>query len=178
MTMAALMAATAMNAQVFIGGSIGFGSVKIGGADSETTYKVVPEIGYCFNEHWAIGIALGYQKGECSIKPDVSNYTQNVETEVFGVQPYARYTFTDWDMVNIFCDLGIGFASYKDLGTDFSVGLRPGASLALNDKLSFVTHIGFLGFETFSPKGDGKSSNAFGLDIDNSNLTFGLYYNF
>ena len=38
-----LFASMAASAQVYVGGSLGFASVKpIGGGDSETTYKIVP----------------------------------------------------------------------------------------------------------------------------------------
>jgi len=40
-----------------------------------------------------------------------------------------------------------------------------------------VAHVGFVGFETFSPK-NGDSSNAFGLNLDGNNILFGVYYNF
>ena len=174
MTMVAVFAAMNMNAQVYVGGSVGFGSVKAGSLSSESTYKIVPEIGYNLNSEWAIGVALGYQKGNC----DFGNYDFTFNTtEVFSVNPYARYTFLNSDMVNVFIDGGLGFASVKDGGSLFQVGLRPGIALKANDKISFVAHIGFVGFETASPK-HGDSSNAFGLELDNNNILFGVYYNF
>ena len=66
MTMVAVFAAMNMNAQVYVGGSVGFGSAKMGSGDSESTYKILPEIGYNLNSEWAIGVALGYQKGTCN----------------------------------------------------------------------------------------------------------------
>ena len=97
---------------------------------------------------------------------------------MFTVAPYGRYTFVHSKYVNVFIDLGLGFASYTDMGTQFDLGVTPGVAVNLSDKLSFVSHIGFAGFKTFSPKGDGKSSSKFGLDVNQNNLTFGLYYNF
>ena len=67
MTLVASVAiAVSANAQVFVGGSVGFGSVKVAGGDSEVTYKIVPEVGYNFNKNWAIGLKIGYQKGACN----------------------------------------------------------------------------------------------------------------
>ena len=175
MTMVAAFAAVSMNAQVYVGGSVGFGSAKMGGGDSESTYKIIPEIGYNLNDQWAVGIALGYQKGTCNF----GNLDFNPgKREAFSVNPYARYTFLKSDMVNLFVDGGVGFASIKDTGSAFQVGLHPGIALNASEKISLVAHLGFVGFETFSPKGDGESSNAFGLNFDNANIMLGVYYNF
>ncbi len=177
MTLAAACMAVTMNAQVFVGGSVGVASIKNGNADAETTYKFVPEVGYNISDEWAVGVALGYQKGACSLLN--GTYGQDVTTEVFSINPYARYTVFNSQLVNVFVDGGVGFGSYKDLGTEFSIGLKPGVALKLNDNLSFVTHFGFVGFNSFSPDADGvDTSNATGVDFDQNNLTFGLYWNF
>ncbi len=175
LTIVAVMAAINMSAQVYVGGSIGFGSVKAGAGDSEATYKFIPEVGYNLNDEWAFGAALGYQKGACSIGN--GNFTQDVTTEIFAIDAYARYTPWDFDLVKVFFDGGFGFGSIKDGGTLFNFGVKPGVALCVTDEISFVAHIGFFGFENYSPKGDGKSSNAFGLDLGNS-VSFGVYYNF
>ena len=175
MTLAAVAMAATMNAQVYVGGSLGFGSVKHG--DSESTYKIIPEIGYNLNDQWAVGVKVGYQKGDASFGNGEKSISQDVTTETFSVSPYARYTFLNTDMVNLFVDGGVDFQSVKDHGTVFGVGLRPGVALKASDKVSFVAHFGFVGYENFSPKGDGDSSNAFGLDLSN-NVSFGIYYNF
>ena len=175
MTMVAVFAAMNMNAQVYVGGSVGFGSAKLGGGESESTYKIVPEIGYNLNDQWAIGVGLGYQKGSCNFGKFDFNPGK---AEMFVINPYARYTFINSNMVNVFIDGGLGFASYKDAGSAFQAGLYPGIALKASDKISLVAHLGFVGFETYSPKGDGDSSNAFGLNLDGNNILFGLYYNF
>ncbi|MCR4583876.1 MAG: porin family protein [Prevotella sp.] len=178
MTLVAVAMATTMNAQWYVGGSVGFGSVKVAGGSSESTYKVIPEVGYNINDNWAVGVALGYQKGTCSFGNSLLDFTNFNTAEVFAVSPYARYTFVNSDLVNVFIDGALDFGSIKDAGTTFQVGLRPGIALKASDKISLVAHIGFVGFNTFSPKGDGKSSNAFGLSLDNSTASFGVYYNF
>lgn len=176
MTVVAAAMAVSMNAQGYFGGSIGVASVKLGGSDAETTYKFVPEVGYNLNDDWAIGVALGYQKGACDLL--IGTYAQDVETEIFMVNPYVRYTALKTKYVNVFVDGGVGFGSVKDYGTAFNIGLRPGVSVGFNDKIGFVAHFGFVGFDSFSPKGDGDSSNMVGVDLNGNNITFGLYFNF
>jgi hypothetical protein len=68
----------------------------------------------------------------------------------------------------------------------WGIGVKPGVAVNLNEKLSFVAKLGFVGFESSKPDVDGaKATNTFTIDLSgngsafNSNgLTFGLYYNF
>jgi len=171
------------SAQFYVGGSVGFGSVKpVGGGDSEFIFRILPEMGYNLNEQWAVGAVLGYQKGfpYNGQNLGMGEYTtlyQTSKAEVFTIAPYARYTAIEWDMVKFFFDGGMAFQSIKDSGTNISIGIRPGVALSLTEEISFVAHLGFLGFENYSPKGDGKSGSSFGLDFTN-NCSFGVYYNF
>lgn len=176
MTLVAAMITVAASAQVYVGGSLGIGSVKLGANDAKTSFKIVPEIGYNINDEWAVGLAIGYQQGECKLGK--ADYLQETEMKLFGVNPYVRNTFLRTKYVNVFVDGGLTYQTIKDFGSDFQVGLKPGVAVNFNDKLSFVAHIGFIGYETFSPKGDGKSSNTVGVDLDGNNIMFGLYWNF
>ena len=177
MTMVIALSAITANAQWYLGGSVGVASVKNGNADAETVYKFVPDFGYTLNDQWAIGVAVGYQKGACDLIN--GGFGQDVETELLQVNPYARYTFVKNKYVNVFMDGTVGLGSYKDIGTEFQLGLKPGVAVNLNDKLSFVAHFGFIGFDSFSPKHDGiDNSTKVGVDFNGNNLTFGLYYNF
>jgi len=179
LTLLVAVAATTANAQWYVGGSLGIGSVTNKGGDSKSTYKIVPEVGYNLNDAWAVGVALGYQKGAAIFGNGEDDFVQNVETEAFAVSPYARYTFLKSNLLNVFVDGGVTFASYKDYGTNFQVGLRPGVALNLSKSVSLVAHIGFIGYNSFSYKADGvDNSNSFGLDYTGTASTFGVYYNF
>jgi len=171
------------SAQFYVGGSVGFGSVKpTGGSDSEFTFRILPEFGYNLNDQWSVGATLGYQKGfpydgQNIGVGDFSNQYAYSKVEVFTIAPYARYTAAEWDMVKFFFDGGLSFGSIKDGGTIIKVGVMPGVAINLTDEISFVAHLGFAGFENFSPKGDGKSGSNFGIDFSN-NCAFGVYFNF
>lgn len=177
MTLVIALSAISANAQWYLGGSIGVASVKNGNADAETVYKFVPDFGYTLNDDWSIGVAVGYQKGACDLSGGY--FGQDVETELLQIAPYARYNVVKNKFVNVFIDGGVALGSFKDYGTEFQLGLKPGVAVNLNDKLSFVAHIGFVGFDSFSYKQDGiDNSTNIGVDLDGNNLTFGLYYNF
>ena len=63
MTMVAAVIAVSASAQVYVGGTLGIGVSKVKGGDEVTTYRVLPEVGYSFNDDWAIGTVLGWGKG-------------------------------------------------------------------------------------------------------------------
>ena len=171
MTLAAVCVAATMNAQGYIGGGIGLQSTSHDG-NTNTTIKLMPEVGYNLNDSWALGIALGY--GEVKAGDD--------KDKVFTVNPYARYTFAKFDKVNLFVD-GVVDYTHTDFAGDknntFAVGLKPGVAVNLNEKLSFVAHVGFLGYENSKDDYDGaKAVNTFGVALDGNDLSFGVYYNF
>ena len=179
MTLAAVFVAVVASAQVYVGGSLGIASSKIGDGDNVTTYKVLPEVGYSFNKDWAVGTVIGWGKGTpVNIEDESRNY--------FTVQPYARYTFVHSKYVNVFVDGGFGYTHYNHAHriasasvNSWEVGLKPGIAVNLNEKLSFVAHVGFAGWKSSKADFDGaKSSDAWGVDVDGNNVTFGVYYNF
>ena len=170
----AMMTMTA-NAQVYVGGGVGLQSSSYDG-NSETYFTILPEIGYNLNEDWAVGMTVGYVEARTKVK---NVGTEKVKT--FQIAPYARYTFAKFDKVNLFVDGTVAYShvNYAGVKTNtFGLGLKPGVAVNLNDKLSFVAHVGFLGYQNDKVKGDDKSTNTFGLNLDGSNLSFGVYYNF
>ena len=171
-----LFASLNASAQWYIGGSVGFGSVKPAGGDSEAVFSILPEIGYNLNDKWAVGAIVGYHKGD-GISAAINSNSQINLIEEFIINPYARYSAITWDPVTLFFDGSLAFDSVIDRGTRFGLGVKPGIAIALTDHISFVTHLGFVGFDTFSPKGGGGSSTSVGVDFRN-NCTFGVYYNF
>ncbi len=175
MTLAAVCVAATMNAQVYVGGNIGFATSSYDG-NSTTVWSLLPEIGYNLNEKWAVGTVIGY--GEARVKAKGASADK---VKKFQVAPYARYTFVKWEKVNLFVDGTVGYQheNYGGVKTNtFGIGFKPGVAVNLNDRLSFVAHVGFLGYENEKVKGDDKSTNSFGLNLNGNNLTFGMYYNF
>ena len=175
MTLVAAFAAMSMNAQVYIGGSFAFeawSSQKNAGDQSETVFKIMPEIGYNLNDEWAIGTVIGYQSNKFS-------GVNGISESAFTIAPYARYTFSKLGKVNLFVDGGLGFTSASKADwTELQVGFKPGLAVNLTDNLSFVSHIGFIGYDLLNPDGDDNNISMFGLSLDATDVTFGLYYSF
>ena len=160
------------SAQLYLGGGIGTWRNT---DENSTSVKIVPEVGYQLDSKWAIGTQVGY----------VYNYVKGTKLNAMVVNPYARYTFAKLGKVNLFLDGGFGFATYKIKGNDSSdnaweVGIKPGLSVNLTEKLSFVSHVGFFGYRDADDSviEDVFGEKGFGFDLNASQITFGLLWNF
>lgn len=167
LTLALVVAATAANAQVWIGGELGAWRDY----DANTTQlNVRPEVGYNLSDKWSLGLALGYKY----------NYDKGVKSNTVEVNPYARFTYAKFGPVSLFLDGGFAFGVEKFKGggdgNNWEVGIKPGLAVSLNEKLGFVTHVGFLGWRDHE-YGNARD-NGFGLKLSGYDLMFGVYYNF
>ena len=170
MTMvAALGLAISANAQVYVGGGFAVQGHD-NGNDTYTTYKFLPEVGYNLNDNWAVGMVFGW-----------SGATKGGDKTV-AVNPYARFTPVHTKFINLFVDGGFGYAhgyGNKDRDLDiWSVGLRPGVAVNLSERLSFVSHVGFLGWEQAKNNVENTKGTEYGFDLNGENISFSLYYNF
>ena len=172
LSLAMALVSVCASAQVYIGGTAGISSNKIGDGDSKTAYKLIPEIGYQFNNKWEAGIEVGIQKGEvCKISP-VGDAT------TFTIAPYVRYTAVETKLVDFFFEGTIGYKSVSKGGGDiYEVGIKPGLAVKLSNHVDFITKVGFLGYRGYSPE-HGESSSTFGVDVDATNISFGAIYKF
>lgn len=165
------LSAMAADAQVWAGGSLGFSVTDYDNAETETAFKIAPEIGYSLNDKWDIAVALGFNYA--------SNYTglDDIDYHAFTVEPYARYTFATTGIASFFVEAGGGFGtskvSHHDSKNVWYVGVRPGVKIALSDKVALVSKLGFLGYKD---REDDYSKFDFG--VDNNDLSLGLYFNF
>ena len=151
LTLVLAVATVAASAQVYVGGEVGLWRNSDA---NHTNFTLQPEVGYTLSKQWAI-----------------------------DVSPYARYTFAKFGPVNLFADGGFGFYSVKPKNgssvSAWEVGVKPGLAVNLNKKLSFVAHVGFLGYRDSDDAIAGKLwENGFGFNLSGNSLQFGLNYNF
>ncbi|MDE6859945.1 MAG: porin family protein [Duncaniella sp.] len=174
-----IMAVCASAQDIFVGGSVG---AWRNGSDKTTSITIAPEIGYNLSENWAIGTTVGY------------NYihTTGINTHLFSITPYARYSYFKSGMLNLFVDGGFGLGAGKskyegessDTAVTYEIGFKPGLALNITEKFSLVAHVGFLGYRgandaaTDALEAAGISAKSWGLDLSGYNLSFGLYYTF
>lgn len=162
-----LLVALAVKAQdVYVGGSF---NLWRNSTANTTSFEITPEIGYNFNEKWALGAELGYKH----------NYAQGVTISTYSFAPYVRWSYYENDIVRLFLDgtAGIGAVKVKDGDTTKAaqIGLRPGLAIKLNDHFSFVAKYGFLGYRR---NVEGFRADEFGLELSSEDLSIGFHYAF
>ncbi len=172
MSLAVALVSVCASAQVYVGGTVGISSNKIGDGDSKVAYKFLPEIGYQFNQQWSAGIEFGLQKGDpCKIE-------KVGESTTYIVAPYVRYNFVNSKLFDVFVDGTVAYGNISKVDADlFEIGIKPGVALNLSDKFSLISQFGFLGYRAYSPK-VGSTSSTFGLDLDGNNIQFGAIVKF
>ena len=74
----------AANAQIWMGGSLGFDYTDNDNSKAVTTFTISPEVGYTLDEKWDLGLA---------INANFKSVEDGDNTNTFSVEPYARYTF-------------------------------------------------------------------------------------
>lgn len=183
LTLAVAFMAMAANAQVWMGGSFGFTNSKVDkDANPVYNYSIAPEVGFSIAPKFDLAVGLKYS-GE-SVKGDVLGVVAKENKSAISVQPYLRYKAINCGKVGFFIDGGFeyGYAVEKfTLGTVseeisssyFMVGLKPGVSFAASDNITFAARIGSLGY--YSQK-DGEKR--WGVNVDNSAFTLGLWWTF
>ena len=171
MTLVAVAMATTMNAQWYVGGTVGYNYTKDKNTDVKSnTFQLVPEVGYNLNDKWAVGMKIGY--GYNKVGDD--------KAHEFVVNPYARYTFVKLDKVNFFVDGGFEYNYVKvedDSANGFGISFKPGVAVNLNEKVSFVAHVGNFGWASAKAK-NAKSVQSVDLGLNLTSVDFGLYFNF
>lgn len=168
--MVVAVSSLAANAQYYVGGEVG---AWRNSDDNHTTFTLAPEFGFGLSDKWAIGLSFAYGH----------EYFEGVKQNSVAVDPYARWSYAKFGPVSLFLDMGFGVAAYKLKDADDSqvawrVGVQPGVNVTLTKQLSFVAHVGYLGYRNaddgISPYGE----QGFGFNLSGNDLTFGLYYNF
>lgn len=158
------IASITANAQVWVGGQLGFSVTNNDATDKNLTeFTIAPEIGYSLSDKWDIAIALG----DKYFKPEDFDATND-----FFVNPYARYTFFQTGKVGFFLDGGFSIQA-GDSPTQWGVGLRPGVKFAASDKVTFVASFGGLGYKKVEDE-----YSKFGFNVNGNALQFGCYYSF
>jgi hypothetical protein len=181
----ALGAFFSVNAQevggMWVGGTVGLWSSKVKGADSELSFKVLPEFGYAVSDNIGIGISLGGGHLKTEDLNFVDGKSSGESVNYYRVSPFLRYAFLKGDLGSLFFDGGVGYEHWKECGggakmNRLEVGFKPGVSLNVSDKVSILGKFGFLGYQ-YDKSGDYKR-NSFGFDFDMENIELGMALKF
>ena len=161
----AAFVAVAAHAQFYAGGTVAFQSGDNGHV------VLAPEAGYNFNDEFAVGAIVAFEQ-------------QKDWFDAITLNPYVRWTFADWAPVKLFLDGSFSFTSYSQKNGDkktysaIEVGVKPGIALPLNEKLSLIAHLGFVGFGAADDQIQGMYGDGVIADFSGKNLAVGIFYNF
>lgn len=155
------MAATA-NAQLWFGGSVGFshegGVTKTKEADTDkpsvNSFTFAPTVGFELNEKLSVGGKIVFTSK--STKQTVGDTDTKTSSSTFGITPFARYTFVEFNKFGITAEAGIPIlysSSKHDNGSQTtkgdpqtSIGLyvTPLLTYSLNDHFQLECGLDFL----------------------------------
>lgn len=180
MTLAAVAVAATMNAQVWVGGEVGFTSSHVNGIGTENIFTIKPEIGYSLTDNIDLALAIGYTHASDKINKNLGG--GKFYANSFEINPYLRYKFVKAGNFFAFIDGGINYATthYKSVSSnenEFGVSIVPGIAYAVSDKVTLVSHLGEGLYFNHQWMKDEYRVNNVGLRLFNG-ISFGAYYNF
>ncbi len=186
-------------AQTFIGGSFSFnkdgGVTKTTPTNGTTTttdnikttdFSINPQLGFFLSETTAVGIGINLG----SEKTVLINSNENVRNS-FGISPFMRYYFADFNKFRMFATTTLGFNTSSGKNTvggvttdgpkinSIGISIRPSVSYAASEKIHLEAGLNFMNFgfsttatKTESPAGEiVVRDNSFDLGF-NSNTIF------
>ena len=170
---------------VFISGSVGFGSQKTGDFKS-SSFDFSPRAGYFVNDNIALGLALGYNNAKRDQDFGFGNI-EEVTTNTFEVGAFGRYYFTPANQFSILTQLGVNYSTTKsevdseefNKANGFNIEFAPGISYFISEHFALEATFGILSYTIVKPDEDGAdSTNTFQFGLDMSDINFGLVYKF
>ncbi len=202
--MAALvMAATAVNAQVYLGGSVGLStrSTKPEASDktTTTTWNLSPTVGYYLNDRFDIGLDLTLGSNTQKFPATNVSARRELVNNSWSVTPFARYSFFRVGKFEAIAKLGIHAGGGKEETkfpespdgntstqyTAWGINLSPVLAWSLTDHVVIYTTSDYLtlGYNSYKLK-DISTVNRFGLNADagnvvnTGNIQLGFIYKF
>ena len=184
LSLAALAFAATMNAQVWIGGEVGFNTNHTNGSDHNATeITLAPDIGYSLSGNFSVAVALTY--GHTS-DVDGSKYgmpgmtLSNVNS--YSVMPYTCYTFFKAGNFAFFVISGLKYSiahaqGFENNFNKFGVFAIPAIAFGVSDKVTLASHIGDGLYFNHTWMRDAARSNEVGFNLFHG-ISFGAYYFF
>jgi hypothetical protein len=196
----ALTGLVSVNAQYYVGGSLGFNSssnkLKEGNKNTSTSFTIAPEFGYNLSDKIDLGISLGF------INTQMDEYSRELKQNIWEIAPYVRYSILQYGKFSILAKAELAIAggkidiTYKEYAyeenndynqkyTHFGIGIRPILTYSLSDKIVLLSELNFfnIGFYSSDYK-DSHTSTGFSLGANTDNIlnvgdvTIGFAYKF
>ncbi len=195
-TLALVSFAMMSQAQIFVGGQVGFDSEKVKDDYKNSTLTIAPTIGYQFSEKFAAGVRINfssYKEVDFKFQNDDDLITK---TSAFGAELFAQYTFLSFGKFSVYADASVGFISGKQKGelgsqkedmakiSGFGFDVIPVLAYNLTEKITLLANLNFLGLGFISSTvedlqfDDKTVTNNFNVGVNSNNIiTIGSDYN-
>ena len=165
---------------IFLSGSVGYGSDEGFDGTKVNEFNVSPKAGYFVTDNIAVGLSLGYTNGKTE-----EDGAEDIKINEFEVGAFGRYYFTPASQFSIFGELGVGYGTIKQEQGDaeakyngFNVGLAPGVSYFISKNFALEATVGLLGYKSVKNDDTDAKADNFDLGLNLGDVNFGLVYKF
>jgi hypothetical protein len=163
-TLAIASFALTSQAQIFVGGSVGFntngGKFKPESGDNtksprSTAFNISPTVGYQYSEKIAFGARINFDNNKTKVFGDKDRVTS---TTTMGLELFGQYNFLEFNKVFVYADAGLGFSrssgktkegSVSVKGnptTSIGLNIKPVLGYNLNEHITLLAELQFMGF--------------------------------
>ncbi|MCX2451968.1 outer membrane beta-barrel protein [Pedobacter sp. PLR] len=128
--------------KIIVGGNVAFDTHKsdAAGAKSNSSFQIVPSVGYFVSDNIAVGtgIGYGYSKTNGVAGPDNTTLRNGVKNTAFVVNPFGRYYANLSESFKFFGQLSVPMAFGKDKAVDADghTGAKTGSTTEIGVALS------------------------------------------
>ena len=164
----------AQSNSILVYGNVGLSTYTDSASKNTFDWNINPGVGYQFDQHWTIGMALSY--GQHTIKPDNQDRTNYNH---YSVGAFGRYTHTISNIFYCFAQFDMGYHGGNTTGNKetsdrfggFYASLVPAVGIHIKNGWALNFSVGGANFMT--TKYDDQSNGSSGF-----NITFGQHMNF
>lgn len=188
MTAVAVFGFTTINAQddkttggfvegdIYVSGSVGLNNSKFGDAKTNS-FTFSPNVGYFISENIALelGLTIGSSENEAETK------TSDLAASLGGIYfftPANQFSFTLGAAVSYNTSKVEPNGGGETKFNGFGLGITPGVNYFVSDCIALRAFVGALSYTSGKVDGADDSLNRFGLNLNLSDINFGITYKF
>ncbi|WP_299364221.1 outer membrane beta-barrel protein [Winogradskyella sp.] len=162
---------------IYASGSISFATTSFDNLDSNQ-FVFSPEVGFFITENISLEAGLIFGSSE--------NFGED-KTSTFGGALGANYFFTPAKQFSFVVGAGLAYSSSKfepnggeeNTVNTFVISAAPGVNYFVSDCIALRASVGALSYTSSKEDTDGaEAQNTFRINLDLSNINFGVIYNF
>jgi hypothetical protein len=172
-----------VNAQVYLGGSLGFNTSNSkpenGKKTDQSSFSFTPEVGYSLDQDLDLGLKLGFSNNK--------NW-DDTKSNAWAIAPYVNYSFVEFGRFSVWGQGELFFGKSEEnkvKSTSFGLNIRPLLKYNLSDRFLLLTNLNFLNIGFAQTKIDKlRTDSSFDLGVNSNNvantgnISIGFLYKF